>query len=118
MSWKDCLKEGSELVLISSSKKAEPHGIIVISLGIIDNKILIGLCQSNTSIKNFEDNKSACIIVKNKKEYYRIKGKTELFSSGEYFDIAIEKSKGYDVKKALLVNIDEVFDLENVKKIL
>ena len=60
MSWKYCLKEGSELVLISCSKKAEPPGIVAISLGIIDNKILIGLCQSNTSLKNFEENKNEC----------------------------------------------------------
>ena len=45
------------------------------------------------------------------KGYFRIKGKVEMFKTGKYFDLAISLSKPPLPKMAVLVSIDEVFDL-------
>ena len=113
MKWKDKFKEGEELVLATCSSQAKPNANIVISLGFIDSKILIADCQMKTTIGNLKQNKSVCVIG----GYYRINGVVEIFTSGKYFDICVEKSKGYKVKNAILVDIENVFDLDKQKVI-
>ena len=113
MDWKDYFKEGKEITLSTSSKENNPHSIIAISLGFIDDKLLIADCQMKTTINNLKGNNQISIIGK----YYRIKGSVELFSSGKYFDLCKEKSKGYTVKNAILVNIEEVYDLDKCIKV-
>lgn len=113
MNWKNNFKEGQEIILATASKKGAPNASIVISLGFVDNKLLIANCQMSTTVKNLIENKKVCIIG----GYYRIKGKVQIFSSGKYFDKCVEKNKGYLVKNAILISIAEVFDLDKVKLI-
>lgn len=108
MSWKSNFKEGKEIILATASKKNQPNANIVISLGFIDDKLLVANCQMNNTIKNLEENNSICVVG----GYFRIKGKVKIFSSGEYFDVVVKKSKGYLVKSVLLISADEVFDLD------
>ena len=51
MPWKDSLKEGNELVLATSSKD-KPNANVVVSLGLVDNKLLIADCQMKNTLKN------------------------------------------------------------------
>jgi len=111
MDWKNNFKEGKEIILATSSKKCMPNANIVISLGFVDDKLLAANCQMSNTIKNLKENQNICVVG----GYFRIKGKVEIFSSGKYFDMCVEKSKGYSVKNALLITIDEVFDLDKVK---
>lgn len=113
MSWKESFKEGKEIVLSTCSKDGKPNANIVISLGLVDNKLLIADCQMGNTIKNLKETKKICVIG----EYYRIKGDVETFSSGKYFDLCVKKNKKYGVKNAILVRISEVFDLNKIKKI-
>ena len=113
MDWKENFKEGKEIVLATSSKEGEPNANIVISLGFIDDKLLVADCQMGGTIKNLQENNHICVVG----GYFRIKGQVEIFSSGKYFDICVEKSKWYVVKNAILISINEVFDLGEVKKI-
>lgn len=112
--WKENFKERKELVLATSSNDGNPNANIVISLGFIDDKLLVADCQMNTTIENLKKNKKICIIG----GYFRVKGTVEIFNSGKYFDICVKKNKKYSVKNAILVNVTEVFDLNEVKKIL
>ena len=114
MDWKDNFKEGKELVLATSSKKSIPNANIIISIGFIDNKLLVADCQMNTTIKNLKENKRICIIG----GYLRIKGKVKIYTSGKYFDICVKKNKDYLVKHAILITVDDVFDLDKRKVIL
>ncbi|MFA5992366.1 MAG: pyridoxamine 5'-phosphate oxidase family protein [Candidatus Pacearchaeota archaeon] len=114
MDWKSSFKDGKEIILATSSKSNIPNANIVISLGFVDNKLLIADCQMNNTIKNLKENKNICVIG----GYFRIKGKVEIFPSGKYFDMCVLKSKGYSVKNAILINIKEVFDLNNTKTII
>ncbi len=114
MSWKDSFKEGKEIILATCSKDCNPNANIVISLGFIDDKLLIADCQMETTLKNLKENKRICII----SNYYRLKGSTQIFSSGKYFDLCVAKDKDYKVKNAILIKVKEVFDLEKLKKIL
>ena len=108
--WKDNFKEGNELVLATCSKD-EPNANVVISLGFIDDKLLIADSQMNQTLKNLKGNGMVCIVFK----YIRLKGKVEIFSSGRYLDICNEKDKEFPTKNAILVTVEEVFDLDNVK---
>ena len=114
MGWKNAFEKGTELVLATSSEKGDPHANIVISLGFVDDKLLIANCQMETTIKNLKATKNICII----SGYYRLKGIVEIFDSGKYFDICNEANKKYPTKSAILITVKEVFDLDKVKEII
>ncbi len=111
MIWKENFKEGKELVLATCSNSGKPNANIVVSLGFVDDKLLIADCQMTTTVKNLKKNARTCIVG----GYYRIYGDVKIFTSGKYYDICVEKSKGYKVKHAILVSIGKVFDLDKQK---
>jgi hypothetical protein len=115
MDWKDAFEKGQELILATCSSKAEPNANIVISLGFVDDKLLIADSQMDTTLKNLQSTKQICVI--SKKGYYRMKGTIEIFNSGKYFDLCNEADKQYPAKNAVLISVNEVFDLDNVKAI-
>jgi len=114
MEWKNNFKEGKELILATTSKNGNPNANIVISLGFVDNKLLVANCQMKTTIKNLNENRNICVIG----GYIRLKGTVEIFSSGKYFDLCIKKNKDYPVNNAILITVNEVFDLDKSEKIL
>lgn len=114
MKWKDNFATGRKLVLATASRRGLPNANIVVSLGMIGDKLLVADCQMKTTIKNLKANKNICVLG----GYLRAKGKVQIFSSGRYFDLCVKKSKGYKVKHAILISISQVFDLDNGKKIL
>ena len=113
MTWKNYFKEEKEIVLATCSKKSVPNANIVISLGFVDGKLLVANCQMKSTIKNLKENPKICVVG----GYFRIKGKVNIFSSGKYFDLCVQKSKGYTVKNAILIDVKEVFDLNKVKPV-
>jgi len=118
MVWKDALKEGQELVLATCSKDSKPNANVVISNGLVENKLLISDCMMSTTFKNIQENNKVCVVAKYEKEYYRINGKATVYSSGKFFDLAVKRSgPGYPVKHAIVIDIEEVFDLDKLKKI-
>jgi len=117
MEWKKALKLGQELVLATSSKNGKPRNIFVISLGLVNNKLLIGACQMKTSLQNIKNNNKISIAVKNKNNYYRIDGSVKIYTSGKYFAMAKKISRDIPPKHALVVNIKEAFDLDKIKKL-
>lgn len=112
MTRQEHFKEGEKIILSTTSNN-EPNANIVISLWFIDKKLLIANCQMTTTIINLQSNKNICIIG----WYYRLKWTVEIFDSGEYFDMAQQKSKGFIVKHAILININEISDLDKLKTI-
>lgn len=113
MTWRQNFEKGKELVLSTSSKDAIPNANIVISLGFVEDKLLVANCQMNTTIKNLKENRKICVVG----GYCRIKGEVEIFSNGEYLDICQNNSGDYGAKNAILITIKEVFDLDKVEKI-
>jgi hypothetical protein len=114
MDWRKAFEEGKELILATCSKDCVPNANIVISLGFIDNKLLIADCQMKTTIKNLKENKRICVV----SGYYRLKGIARIYSSGKHFDLCVKKNKDYSVNHAILVDVKGVFDLDKSKKIL
>jgi hypothetical protein len=51
-------------------------------------------------------------------EYYMVLGKSEIYSSGEYLDLALERSRKIKPHHVLVIDIKEVFNLDKVKRIL
>lgn len=117
MTWQDTVKKGQELVLATCSD-TKPHANVVISLGLVDDKLLIANSQMDNTLKNLQATKKICIVAKKDREYYRIKGSVEIFDSGKYFDICNEADKDFPTKNAILVIVEEIFDLDKVKKVL
>ena len=111
MIWEECFKEGKEIIVASSSKDGIPNANIVTSLGLLNDRLLFANCQMNNTINNLKENKAVCIIG----GHFRIKGMVEIHSSGKYFDLCVDKTKEYSVKDAILVNINNVFDLDRVE---
>ena len=72
----------------------------------------------DTTIKNLKSNKYICVVAKTNSEYYKIKGTVEIFDSGKYFDICNEADKQYPTKHAILIKVEEVFDLDKVQKVV
>lgn len=112
MSWQEHFKKGKKLVLATSLNNL-PNANIVISLGLINNKLLIADCQMHTTINNLKENSNICVIG----GYYKIKGKVDIFNSGKYYELCVKNNKKYPVNHALVITITEIFDLEKVKKI-
>lgn len=113
MNWKDAFGKGSELVLSTCSPEAEPNVNVVISLGFVDGKLLIADSQMNKTLSNLKSTGLVCVLAKaSNKEYYRAKGKVEVFDSGKYFEICQQADKEYPPKHAILVTIEEIFDLD------
>ena len=111
MSFQEAILHREPLVFSTVTKSGKPHSNVMLSLGMVDEKILIGLCFLNTTFENLQANNSVCLITCGDKGYFRIKGKVEMFKTGKYFDLAISLSKPPLPKMAVLVSIDEVFDL-------
>jgi len=60
MSWEDYFKVGNEILLATSSKSGEPNLNIVLSLGFVDNQLLIADSRMDTTIKNIRENDKVC----------------------------------------------------------
>ena len=118
MSWKKVFKKGQELILSTCSKDGEPNINIVISLGFYDDKLLIADALMKATIENLSENNKICVFAKSDNLYYRIKGTVEIFNSGKYFDICNEADKQFPTKNAILISVEEVFDLDKIKKII
>jgi hypothetical protein len=112
--WKNNFKAGKEIILATASKKGIPNANVVISLGIIDNQLLVADCQMNNTIKNLTKNPNICVLG----GYFRIIGKAKIYDSGKYFNFCVLKNKDYVVKNAILIKIKNVYDLNKRKIIL
>jgi uncharacterized pyridoxamine 5'-phosphate oxidase family protein len=102
MAWKDALKEGQNIVLATSSKDGNPRAIVVVSLGFVEGKLLIGACQMRKSLENIQENSKVSIVAIKDNEYYRIDGIAKIYSKGKYLDIAIGRSSPPLPKAAIL----------------
>ena len=120
MTWKDAFKEREEIVLATASKEGVPRAIVVTSLGFSDDKLLIGICQMKKSFENLKENNNVSLVAtKHGDYYYMANGKSEVYSSGKYFEIAVERSRKCPPlpHHVLVVDIKEVFDVDKLKKI-
>ncbi len=113
MSWKANFKKGKPVVLATASKQGVPNANIVISLGFVDNKLLVADCQMRTTIKNLKTNPRLSVIGGK----IRLKGKAKIFSAGKYFNLCVKANPNYQVRHAILITIQKVFDLDKVEKI-
>lgn len=114
MNWKKSFQRGSEIILATCSEKNLPNANIVVSLGFVEGKLLVADCQMEMTIENLRANRNVCVVG----GYFRLKGKTQIFRSGNYFNACLERGAGpHKPKNAILITIKQVFDLDNVKVI-
>ena len=118
MDWKEVFRKGQELALATASEDGEPNSNMVISLGFVDDKLLIADCQMDTTIKNLKANKKISIIGKSDGRYLRAKGTVDIYDSGKYFEECKKLTQKYLAKNAVVVNIKEVFDLDKLEQII
>lgn len=108
MTWKSNFKKGTEIILSTSSKDCMPNANIAISLGFVEDKLLIADCQMKKTIKNLKENQKVCVVG----GYFRIKGTAQISASGKYFDMCVKNNSDYKVNNAILITVKEVFDLD------
>ena len=113
MTWKSSFEKGKEIVLATSSRDNIPNANIVISLGFVDDKLLVADCQMENTIRNLKENQNVCVVG----GYFRVKGKAEIYSSGKYFDLCVKDNSDFKVNNAILITIDEIFDLDKAESI-
>jgi predicted pyridoxine 5'-phosphate oxidase superfamily flavin-nucleotide-binding protein len=118
MEWKDALKERQNIVLATSSKEGSPRAIVVVSLGFVDDRLLIGACPMGKSLENIRENNKVSIATFENNAYYRIDGIATIYAEGKYLETAVRKSNPPLPKGAIVVDIKEVFDLDKREKIL
>jgi hypothetical protein len=111
MNWKNNFKKGKQIILATSSSKSIPNANIVISLGFVDNKILVADCQMKNTIRNLRQNPNISAVG----GYFRINGTAKIFSSGKYFDLCAKDEGEYIVKNAILITPKQVFNLDKVR---
>ena len=115
MNWKDSFSKGKELVLATSSNFGMPNANKVISLGFIDDKILIADCYMKNTLKNLKENGKVCMV----SDCYRIKGNAKVSSIGKCFDRALGilsiQDKNLKLKNVIIVTVKEIFDLNECK---
>jgi uncharacterized pyridoxamine 5'-phosphate oxidase family protein len=110
INWKNNFKEGKQLVLATASLVGNPNANVVISLGFIEDKLLVADCMMETTIKNLKANPKVSIV----SGVYKINGVAKIYDSGEIFDICTKRSAKVSpdrVKNAILVDIKDIFDL-------
>ena len=112
MSWKNSFSKGKELVL-STCSGDKPNANIAVSLGFHEGKLLVADCQMRKTIANLKANGKVCIVG----GYLRLNGTAELSTSGKLFDICVKESKEYEVKTAIAINVESVFDLDKAKEV-
>jgi len=117
MAFQEAVSHKELLVVSTVTKDNKPHSNIMVSLGLVDGKLLIGLCIQNITFENLLRDPTVCLVTSGDKGYFRIKGKVEMFESGKYFDLANSLSNPPMPKKALLVSLDEILDLDTGKVI-
>jgi hypothetical protein len=115
MNWKEIFKEGAELVLATYSEESGPHANVVVSQGFVGDKLLTKNSQMSTTIVNLKKDGRISVVAMNSGKYLRLKGTAELDDSGKYFEIAKERNKGPEVKCAIIIQVNEVFDLDKVR---
>ncbi len=118
MDWKDAFKKDQEIVLSTCSRDGKPNANIVISLGFSRAKLMIANVSMETTIRNLKENPRICVIG----GYFKILGKVKIFTSGDNFNKSVKvvasQDKTLKVRSAIVVDIEEVYDLDKVKKIL
>jgi flavin reductase (DIM6/NTAB) family NADH-FMN oxidoreductase RutF len=119
MAWKNVLGDRREIILTTSSKNGQPNAIIAMSLGPVNDKLLVANCLMKSTLENIRSNPSVCVVGIGEKEYYRLRGIASEFFAGDFFDAAVKKSSPTPpVKSAIVIDIKEIFDLDKGEKIL
>lgn len=118
MSWKNALGYRQQLVLSTSSESGTPHAIIVISLGFVSKRLLIGASLMRISQANIRKNNKVSVVAIRGDEYYRIDGRAKIYASGDYLTAAIQRSRPPLPRHAVVIDIKGVFDMAKQKKIL
>jgi len=114
------MRKGRVVFLATSSKGCMPNLIAAEFCGLCDDKILIADCHFSKTLANLKENPTASILLTNNKEYFQLKGTSEYLISGKYFDKVCKICEGtsYKAKGAVLISINEIYDLNTYEKLL
>lgn len=113
MNWQNIFRLNNEIVISTVSQDLGPHAAFVLSKGFTEDKLLIGAGSLKKTVLNLKKDPRVCITAKSEGKYLRIKGKAEIFTKGKYFDLAYQRSNPPMPKAAILISVEEVYDLDN-----
>lgn len=114
------LIESVALALATSDKEGMPNVVAVSCVKVVsDNEILISDNFMNKTRLNILTNNKIAIAVwsKDEKVGYQLKGKAEYFTQGKWKNLVdqMPENEGLAHKAAVLVTVDEIWDLGKPK---
>lgn len=96
-------------------KNNKPHSIAVAYTKVIGNKVVITNCYMSETLKNLKINNNVAIVVWNRdwekaSVGFELRGKAKYYKSGEWFNFVenLPENKDYDVKGAIVVDVNKV----------
>lgn len=118
------------IYLATSSKDGLPNAVPIGGKKVLDDStILIIDVLLNKTKKNIIENPNVAIIAQNLNQHnpmsYQIKGTAEIHTDGKYFQQVVDLSKNFrtgskrkkrEVKSAVLVKVNDIFDNMNEGK--
>jgi general stress protein 26 len=117
MTWNDVFEKGNELVLSTVNPDGSPHSIVVMSQGFVEEKLLIAGCQMKKTLENIRKSDKVCVVGMKNKEYYSLNGLAKIHRTGTYLETAQKRNDGPVVHCAIVIYIQEIFDLDKIKKV-
>jgi hypothetical protein len=115
--WKSAFEPRNEIIVVSVKKDNTPYAIYALSMGITDQKLVIGVCLMKTTIENIKNNSAVVIMGKSADGYFRLHGVARIETSGKYLDIANTHSKPPLPHSALVIDIADIYDVETGERI-
>jgi len=109
MNWKKKFSQGKELIFSTASKDGKPNSIIVISMGFMNDKLMVNNCQMNSTIKNLQENNHVCVIG----GYIRLRGFASIHRDDDIHSEGCRRETDYEVKDTILIDVTEVVDLDS-----
>lgn len=77
MSYKEALAHREPLVVSTVTADGKPHSNYMLSLGVVDGKILIGLCFLTTTYENLINNTNVCLTTCGKNGFLELRGRSK-----------------------------------------
>lgn len=113
------LLEGKVIYFATADRKARPNLICVEGNRIINNQLLITNNCFKKTLTNLKENNKIAFIATGGGRFLQFRGIAKHYSSGKYLELvkSLPTNKNYSPKGAVLIKVQEIYDLDNLKRI-
>ena len=115
------LKElmSNKLVFFATCDKKSKPNLICVEVNLVENnKIIFTNNMLNKTLQNLKENSLVSVAFYYGGRAFQVKGKAKIEIAGRYFEFVknISSNKQWVPKSAIVIEVDEVWDLDSGKK--